>query len=1716
MSTTKAHSRRALYALLVVAILTGTIGAIQFGGAPPAAAAATPPVVVPDDGHVTADALPTVQINGVVYDQTIVGNTVYAVGDFSSARPAGSPLGVNEVPRTNMLAYNLTTGELIPSFNPVFNGKLYVVEPSPDGSRLYVGGLFTNVSGQQKYSLVALNPTTGAVISSFTPILNYMVKAIVATNDTVYIGGAFAFAGPGLSLNRSRLAAVSAANGSVLSWAPSADDEVQAMVMSPKGDRIFVGGGFNNVNGQPARGLAALDPQTGATLNWPVTDVVRNSNPGSAILTLSTDGKAIYGSGWAWGQTQGNLEGSFSADPDTGAINWIEDCHGDSYSGAVVNGYYYKAGHTHFCGNIGSFPQTETWADNQRHATSYSTTASGTVRREQWNYFNFEGQPAPSQTSWAPDWTIGTYTGASQATWSVAGNSQYVLFGGEFPRVNNQPQQGLVRFAVRSIAPKKERPALVNAQFPIEAVSDAAGRVRVTAAANWDRDGQELSYRLTRDGVTVATQTKGSTYWNRPIVTFIDTGRTAGQSHTYQIWATDPDGNTSASATQTVTVSGSGAVSAYADRVLQDGARLYWRLGSAPGGTVEDVAGTRNGVVSSASFSAAGAITGDTNTAASFTSSSSSFITEPTRGVLQDTLTVEAWVRTGSNNGGRIAGFATTDAGTSSGNYDRVLYMANDGRILFGARTRVEGSGPGEARERRTVESAPGYNNNQWHHVVGTLGPDGLHLYVDGVRVGSRADTTGGATYYGHFRVGADTLSGWPSRPSSDNLSGQIDEAAVYHQVLAPTQIADHYRLSGRSPAVPAVPADAYGAAVQGLDPYLYYRLAEASGSTANDTGIRANPGDYTTGTTRGQSGVVAGNASVRFNGSASVASRTLVDSPTNYSLETWFNTTSTTGGKLIGFGNARTGNSTISDRHVYMRNNGQLVFQAGGATVATTAAFNDGQWHHVVATQGQNGMVLYVDGTQVGTDPQRIGRSYAGYWRIGGDTTPADSTSSGFTGRLDEVAVYDRELTTSEVTQHLTLGGGQVANVNPTASFTVGGSLLDLSVDGTGSTDTDGSIVSYAWDFGDGATATGATANHTYASAGTYTVTLTVTDNAGGVGVTTQQVQVTAPPPNVPPAASFTTSINDKALSVNGTGSTDTDGSIVSYAWDFGDGATATGATANHTYASAGTYTVTLTVTDDDGAIGTTTRSVTATEPAGPVIHASDTFGRTVSGGLGTADVGGVWTTSGSAAWYSVSNGNGRHLLNAPGRVTDSVLTGVSATNLTMGVDVAFDKAPTGGGIFSSVSVRRVGSNEYRLRVRALPTGTELILDRTAGGVGALVASTALPGLVYSPGDVWRVRLDATGTSPTTLTAKVWNANGAEPTQPQLNVTDATAALQGPGGVAVSNFLSGSATNAPVNVLYDNLLAVTGDPNTPPPNVAPTASFSTGGSFLDLSVNGSASSDPDGSIVSYAWTFGDGATATGTTATHTYQAAGTYPVTLTVTDDDGATNTASALVTVSTEPVPTMLASDTFGRTVTGGLGTADVGGAWTTSGSAPWYSVSNGNGRHLLNAPGRVTDSALTGVSATDAKLSVDLAFDKAPTGGGIFSSVALRRVGNTEYRLRVRALPTGTELILDRTVGGVGALVANTSIPGLVYAPGDVWRVEFSATGSSPTTLTAKVWSLSGAEPSQPQLTRTDSTAGLQGPGGIAFNNFLSGTATNAPVNVLYDNLLVSAPN
>ena len=1150
--------------LTVLAVVAGVLTAPIVAQADTAPTDAATPVTF------AADSLPTTQINGVVWSQVIVGNTVYVGGEFTRARPAGSGAGVNEVVRNNLLAYNLTTGVLDASFNPDVNGVVRALVASADGTRLYAGGYFTTVGGVSRYRLAAFDTANGALISSWAPTVNASVKSLATFGSTVYVGGVFTSAN---GVARNQMAAFAVSNGAVQAWSGDpVGGSVNAITISPDGSKVLIGGAFTSYNNasSPGYGMAATNAVTGASLPWAANTVIRNAGTNGSITSLTSSADGAFGTGYDYG-SGANFEGTFRANWSDGSIAWMEDCHGDTYSAVPVGKAVYTTGHTHYCGNMGG--PVETSPRSYHRTMTFSTAATGTLTPNAvGSYVSFTGMPSPSILTFYPEINSGTFTGQGQGPWTITANSQYLLYGGEFTNVNNKGQQGLARFANTAIAPNKEGPRVANAAFAASAFvptvdSLSAGTARIGWKAAFDRDNEKLSYEVLRDGVSVGTVTGLSTDWSRPAMGFTDTGLTPGQTYSYRVRVQDSLGNVKTGNPASVTVSGSGAYSAYARTVQSDSPSSYWPLGEPSGTTAYDWAAASNQTAGSGvTRNVTGALAGDSGTASRFsgttagTAASSAF--ETPRGA----FTVEAWVKTTTSKGGKIIGLGSSATGVST-SYDRQVYMDNAGRLWFGVKPGV----------LRTVNTTASYNNGQWHHVVASVGSAGMFLYVDGVLAAQRTDTTSAAPGQGYWRIGGDNLSGWTSRPTSDYIAADIDEVATYNTALSASAIARHYS----------------------------------------------------------------------------------------------------------------------------------------------------------------------------------IGRS------------------------------------------------GPAANVPPSASFSSTITNRNLSVDATGSTDSDGTIASYSWKFGDGGTATGATATHSYAAAGSYPVTLTITDNSGASAATTRTVQATDPAANVAPTAAFSYQTAPLTISLNAAASADPDGTITGYSWDFGDGSSGSGMTASHSYAVDGSYLVSLTVTDNSAATGKSTQTVVvpAADPNAPL--ATDSFTRTLAAGLGAADNGGDWTITGSAANYSVGGGVGS-LKATAGATVNAYLSGVSLLDTDMLVTTTLQQDATGSGAYTSVIGRRVGTDDYRARIKILSTGVvQLQLMR---GATTLKAQN-IAGLTYATGTALQLRVQVAGSAPTTIRAKVWAFGSPEPAAWQTSVTDSTAAMQTAGAVGLAFYLGSTATVSPVTATFDDLI---------------------------------------------------------------------------------------------------------------------------------------------------------------------------------------------------------------------------------------------------------------------------------------------------------------------
>ncbi|MGO3886977.1 MAG: PKD domain-containing protein, partial [Mycetocola sp.] len=332
-------------------------GVVFAGGTPEAARADTAPPSAQTPATVGAQSLPTTQINGVAWTQVVVGDTVFVGGEFSSARPAGAPRGTNETPRSNLLSYRLSTGELIEGFAPQVNGAVRTLELSPEGDRLYVGGNFTAIDGAQRYRFAVYNPTNFKAVTNVQPTINARVDDIAVTSDRIYIVGKFTSAN---RQQRDGAAVFDRATGAIQPWAPTVERGAATSVeVSPDGATVAMAGNFNSINRRwNTSGIAGVAADNSATVRaWPINRLVTNNGKNALVSNLAGDGGSLYGTASSH-SVRTALEGAFKMDWNTGQIQWVADCHGDAYSIAPHEGAVYVSGHSYYCGNFGGMPQS--------------------------------------------------------------------------------------------------------------------------------------------------------------------------------------------------------------------------------------------------------------------------------------------------------------------------------------------------------------------------------------------------------------------------------------------------------------------------------------------------------------------------------------------------------------------------------------------------------------------------------------------------------------------------------------------------------------------------------------------------------------------------------------------------------------------------------------------------------------------------------------------------------------------------------------------------------------------------------------------------------------------------------------------------------------------------------------------------------------------------------------------------------------------------------------------------------------------------------------------------------------------------------------------------------------------------------------------------------------------------------------------------------------
>jgi PKD repeat protein len=512
------------------------------------------------------------------------------------------------------------------------------------------------------------------------------------------------------------------------------------------------------------------------------------------------------------------------------------------------------------------------------------------------------------------------------------------------------------------------------------------------------------------------------------------------------------------------------------------------------------------------------------------------------------------------------------------------------------------------------------------------------------------------------------------------------------------------------------------------------------------------------------------------------------------------------------------------------------------------------------------------------------------------------------------------------------------------------------IAFDGSASFDRDGDPLAFAWDFGDGTTGNGPRPSHAYSTAGTFTVKLVVTDGVGTSPAATTTVTVQNRLPVARPGGPYA-GLKGEAIAFSGADSSDPDGDPLTWSWAFGDGTYGTGPTPTHAYAKVGTFTVYLTVHDGTASSSQvwTTAKVTDATPPSPVsnLAATATTNRSVTlAWTATGDDGGAGTaasydlrysteplteesfatafavqdepaprTSGSAESLTVGSllpGTTYHFAlkatDAAGNV--SPLSNVAPVTTAPGVVVLRDDFEgglggwtvagangAGGGSLWHLSPHRVNSPTQAAYYgvegsRTYNTGYRNHGTLTSGAIDLRGAARPVLSLQHFLQKQASASLDTARLQVSTDAGGTWTTLAGFPSAvPRMSRLEADLSAYNRSVVRLRfefDTVDASANDYEGWVVDDVMITADGLG----PVAAPGGPYS-GWKRQPVAFDGSQSLDPQGDPLAFAWDFGDGTTGEGPTPTHAYETAGTFTVTLTVSDGTQVSPAATTTVSV-------------------------------------------------------------------------------------------------------------------------------------------------------------------------------------------------------------------------
>ena len=346
--------RRVLLALLSAAVLVGLM-------AHPGAAVNVPQAVVVSSNP--ADWTPHV-LDGKVAAIVQVGNKMVAGGQFTRVASAAAP--TTAIPRSNIFAFDATTGAIDTAFAPVLDGQVEALAVAPDGLHVFAGGSFTKINGVAQKSLVKLRLSDGARITAFKGKTNARVKDMAVSGGRLYIGGTFKTAN---GIARSALAAVDPVTGALsadvnlaITGPRNGTVNIDKFDITPDGTRMIAIGNWTYVAGLQRDQIVMLNLATSPVT---VTDWATTRYQQQCAKVFDTYMRDVDispdGSYFVVGTTGAYRAGSLcdaAARWETGATGpgqqptWVDYTGGDTlYSVAITGTAVYVGGHQRWMNN---------------------------------------------------------------------------------------------------------------------------------------------------------------------------------------------------------------------------------------------------------------------------------------------------------------------------------------------------------------------------------------------------------------------------------------------------------------------------------------------------------------------------------------------------------------------------------------------------------------------------------------------------------------------------------------------------------------------------------------------------------------------------------------------------------------------------------------------------------------------------------------------------------------------------------------------------------------------------------------------------------------------------------------------------------------------------------------------------------------------------------------------------------------------------------------------------------------------------------------------------------------------------------------------------------------------------------------------------------------------------------------------------------------------